>query len=236
MSPIAISILLCIGFYLFGSIPAAFIVAKWARGIDLRNYGSGNVGFTNLAASTSKWLAIPVLIFDLGKGALAVFAARWLGLSLTLQAVVGIFAVAGHNWPVFLKFNAGRGILTTVGVGLALVPKLGTALILLTFIGIPFHLIALTSLITIFCFPVLIWFSVVPPINLLIGNPLGGERLAMTLILFALWLLVPLRRMTVPRSSLAASISTGQLLLNRFLFDRDIRDRKAWVTRSMKKH
>lgn len=232
MSPVAIFILLCIGSYLCGSIPAAFLIAKWARGIDLRKYGSGNVGFSNLATSASIWLAIPVLVFDAGKGALAVFAAKWLGLPLPLQAVVGIFAVVGHNWPVFLKFSAGRGILTIVGVGIALVPKLGIVLVLLSFIGIPFRLLALTSLIAIFFLPVLTWFSTIPPFIWLIGNPLGGDRLVMTLIFFALWLLVPLRRLTIPRSPLAASISTGGLILNRLLYDRDIRDRKTWIRRN----
>ena len=54
-------------------------------------------------ATTSTWLGIPVLIFDLGKGALAVYAARWLGLPLYLQGIVGLAAILGHNWPVFLN-------------------------------------------------------------------------------------------------------------------------------------
>ena len=153
MPQIAVFSLLCIGAYLLGSIPAAYIVAKRARGIDLQKYGSGNVGFSNLAASTSKWLAVPVFIFDLGKGALAVFAAVWVGLPLPLQAVVGLFAVAGHNWPVFLKFNGGRGILTSVGVALVLFPRLAVVLVALSFLGIPFHLLSLTSLIATSLFP-----------------------------------------------------------------------------------
>jgi glycerol-3-phosphate acyltransferase PlsY len=224
--------LLCIGAYLLGSIPAAFIIAKWSRGIDLRKVGSGNVGFSNLAASTSKYLAVPVFIFDVGKGALAVFAARWAGLPLPLQAVVGICAIAGHNWPVFLKFNAGRGILTTVGVGVALIPKLGAALVLLSFVGIPFHLLALTSLIAVFLFPLLTYFSSAPVISWLVGTSFGGDRLPMVIILFGIWLLVPMRRLTAPRSSRAANVSTGQLLLTRFLFDRDIKDRKVWLHQS----
>ena len=57
--------LLILGAYLLGSIPAAYLVAKWARGIDLRQYGSGNVGSTNLMKQTSKRLGIPVIFFDL---------------------------------------------------------------------------------------------------------------------------------------------------------------------------
>jgi len=223
---------LLIGAYLFGSIPLAYLLPKWTRGIDLRKYGSGNVGFTNVAASTSKWLAVPVLIFDLSKGALAVFAAKWLGLSLPLQSLVGIAAVAGHNWPVFLNFNAGRGILTTVGVALALTPKAAVVLVLLSFTGIPFHLLSLTATICIFLLSVVTWFSTLPPFDWLIGISLGNQRLAMTLIFFTLWLLTPIRRISVPRSSLAKTVSTGSLIFNRFFFDRDIRDRKAWLTRT----
>lgn len=223
---------LLIGAYLFGSIPLAYLLPKWTRGIDLRKYGSGNVGFTNVAASTSKWLAIPVLIFDVGKGALAVFVARWLGFSLPLQGIVGIAAIAGHNWPVFLKFSAGRGLLTTVGVALAMLPKAAGVLILIALLGIPFHILSLTSLVCVFLGILIIWFSTVPPLDWLIGTSLGNDRLFMTLVFFALWLLMPIRRLTVPRSSLAKTVSTGSLIFNRFFFDRDIRDRKAWLTRT----
>jgi glycerol-3-phosphate acyltransferase PlsY len=218
--------------YLLGSIPAAYLVAKWAKGIDLRKYGSGNVGFTNLAASTSRWLAIPVLIFDLGKGTLAVYIAKWAGLPLYMQALVGVAAIAGHNWPVFLGFNAGRGVLTSIGVVFGLVPKLAPFLVVLSFVGIPFHLLPVTALICIFLLPVLTWFSNMPVVNWFFISPLGGERLAVTLVCFILWILVPVRRMTVPVSSVSKSVSRGELLFNLVFFDRDIRDRQAWLQRS----
>ena len=59
-------ILLILGAYLLGSVPAAYLVAKWSRGIDIRQYGSGNVGAANVLAIVSKRWAIPVTIFDLG--------------------------------------------------------------------------------------------------------------------------------------------------------------------------
>jgi len=218
--------------YLLGSIPTAYLVAKWARGIDLRKYGSGNVGFSNLAASTSRWFAIPVFIFDIGKGALAVYVAKWAGLPLYMQGLSGIAAVTGHNWPVFLNFNAGRGILTLVGVGLALEYKLAIFLVLLSFAGIPFHILATSALIAIFLSPVMVWFSTVPVINWFFNAPLGNEKLTMTLIFLGLWFILVIRRLTVPRSPLASSLSRYNLMINRFFLDRDIRNREEWLRRN----
>jgi acyl phosphate:glycerol-3-phosphate acyltransferase len=227
-----IFIALLIGAYLLGSIPLAYLIPKWTRGIDLRKFGSGNVGFTNVAASTSKWLALPVLIFDVGKGALAVFIVRWLGYSLPLQGIAGFAAITGHNWPVFLKFNAGRGLLTTIGVVVALVPKAGVVLTLIALLGIPFHILSLTSLVCVFLISLVSWFSTIPPFDWLIGTSLVNDRLSMALVFFAIWLLMSIRRLTAPYSSLANTVSTGQLIMNRLLFDRDIRDRKAWLNRT----
>jgi len=226
---------LFIGTYLLGSVPLAYFIAKWARGIDLRQHGSGNVGMTNLMATTSIWLGIPVLIFDLGKGALAVYAARWLGFPLYLQGVVGLAAIIGHNWPIFLKFNAGRGVLTTVGVALAIEPLLTVILVFLSFIGIPFHQLPITALFAIFLLPVTSWFSTAPVLNSLFTYPLGNERLAVTLVLLATFLLVPIRRLTVPLSPLAKTVSRCELMINRLLFDRDIRSREAWLRRNQAK-
>jgi len=220
-----------IGAYFFGSIPAAYLAAKWTKGIDLRKTGSGNVGFTNLAVNTSKWVAIPVLIFDVGKGALVVCVAKWLGLSLPLQGLVGIMAIIGHNWSIFLGFNAGRGLLTTIGVAIALLPKLSAALIILTLFGIPFHVLSTTAFLAIIVAAICVWVSYLPVLNWLTGN-LGGDRLVMGLIFLCLWLLTAVRRITAPGTPLSDTVSQVQLILNRLFLDRDIRDRKAWLQRT----
>ena len=109
-------ILLLVSAYLVGSVPTAYIVARWRRGIDIRQYGSGNVGASNLLRSSGKGLAILVTIVDLGKGILMVWAAQAAGLNIAQQVAVGLAAVIGHNWPVFLRFSGGRGLLTTLGI------------------------------------------------------------------------------------------------------------------------
>lgn len=228
-------VLLFIGAYLFGSIPLAYLITKWVRGIDLRKVGSGNVGMTNVMSTVSIGWGIPVLIFDLAKGILAVYAARWAGLPLYMQAIVGIGAVIGHNWPVFLKFNAGRGMLTTVGVAFAIEPYMTLILVVLAFAGIPFHQLPITAMISVLLVSVTTFFSNMPWLSPVFVNNFGDQREILAVMLFLMFLLTPIRRMTVPVSELGKKISRGQLLLNRFVFDRDIRDRKIWLSRDTNK-
>jgi glycerol-3-phosphate acyltransferase PlsY len=117
--------LLFVAAYLLGSIPAAYLVARWSRGIDIRRVGTHNVGASNVLRTTSKWLAAPVFLFDIGKGALMVWIARLTGLDVGMQAAVGFAAIVGHNWAVFLNFRGGRGIATSLGVITVLSPIIG---------------------------------------------------------------------------------------------------------------
>jgi glycerol-3-phosphate acyltransferase PlsY len=209
--------------YLLGSVPAAYLVAKWSRGIDIRQYGSGNVGASNIVRIVSKRWAIPVIIFDVGKGAVMVWAAQLLGLGINEQVTVGLAAIIGHNWPVFLRFNGGRGALTSLGVITILAPWLGLIVLVISFGLAPFHQMALgVCLSTIFA-PTAAWF---------LSQPLGvTEKIPITLGFAAIFLITTIRRLTAPRTSLSASVTPGQLIINRLLFDRDIRDREAWIKR-----
>ena len=216
-------VLLLVGGYLLGSVPAAYLAAKWSRGVDIRQHGSGNVGASNILATGSRWVSLAVIIFDLGKGMLPVYIASLLGLPLYQQAIIGLAAIAGHNWPVFLRFSGGRGLLTTVGVILVLAPWLALIVVAFAFAWTPFRQLSLGSLGALILLPILSWF---------LSEPLGMERaLALTLGFSAMLLIAVIRRLTAPRSSLTASVSTPELLLNRLLFDRDIRDREAWLRR-----
>jgi glycerol-3-phosphate acyltransferase PlsY len=218
-------ILLLVSAYLVGSIPTAYIAARWRRGIDIRQYGSGNVGASNLLRVSSRWLAIVVIIVDLGKGILMVWAAQAAGLALGQQVAVGLAAIIGHNWPVFLRFSGGRGILTTMGVAFTL-PLVNGPLV-------PWAFIISLALAAIFIFglhnlPVgtIAGMAALPLVSWLANDPL-----ALILGFLAMFLLVVIRRLTAPRTSLTASVSTGELLINRLLLDRDIRDKEAWIYR-----
>lgn len=216
-------IVLILAAYLLGSVPFAYLVVKWSRGIDLRQYGSGNVGASNVVAVASKRLAIPVIVFDLGKGAVMVWVAQLVGLSIAQQVTVGLAAIVGHNWSVFLRFGGGRGALTLAGVALYLVPWLALILLVVVFLFGLFRQMALGGILVIACFPTFSWF---------LDQPFGIEEpLPLTLGFSAMFLVTVIRRLTAPRTSVTASVPSGQLLVNRLLFDRDIRDRKAWIHR-----
>jgi len=214
--------LLIIAAYLLGSIPTAYLVAKWSRGIDIRQYGSGNIGATNLAALTSKLVASPVIIFDLGKGALMVGIAHLLGLGIVAEVTVGVATIIGHNWSVFLRFGGGRGLLTTVGVGfvLPLVNNMVPWVIMASLATDAIVLLITHSMPLGVCFAML----VLPSVSLGLGEPL--PFILGYLIIF---LILVVKRLAVPRTAIAESLSYKQLLVNRLLFDRDIRDRVIWL-------
>ncbi len=215
---------LILGAYLFGSIPAAYLAARLSRGIDIRQYGSGNVGASNLLKFTSKRVAIPVIIFDLGKGAMMVWVAQLIGLGIAQQVTAGLAVIIGHNWPVFLRFSGGRGNLTTLGVISILVPWLAPVVLVIAFSFVTFHQLALGAFLAMISAPIAVWFF---------GQPLGiADKLLLTLSFLAMFLIVVFRRLTAPRTSLTASVPPGQLIINRLLFDRDIRDREAWIHRA----
>jgi len=108
--------------YLLGSIPFAYITARLKKGIDIREVGSGNVRALNVCREVGPAFGLAVPAADLVKGVLAVFIARWLSLDLVWICVAGFAAVAGHNWPCFLRFRGGRGAVTIMGVLIPLVP------------------------------------------------------------------------------------------------------------------
>ncbi len=215
MSISAEFILFTIGSYLFGSVPSAYLAGKWFRGIDIRQYGTGNVGLGNLIEMTSKKAATPVIVFDFGKGMAMVWASRLLGMDVTQQVVIALAVVIGHNWPVFLRFNGGRGVLTALGMVLVLMPW-G----IIAFGAVAIFTLKLKSS----PLPVLGGIAVQPLISWALGEPL-----AITLGFVVLLVIIVVRRLTA--SKLTGETSKRQLLLYRLLYDRDIKDREEWVYR-----
>jgi acyl phosphate:glycerol-3-phosphate acyltransferase len=109
--------------YLAGSLPFGVWVTRWARGVDVREQGSGNIGATNVARVAGKKLGVLVLFLDAAKGALPVLLAlRMLPDSPRVHVAVGVAAFLGHCFPVWLKFRGGKGVATAAGVLLVLVP------------------------------------------------------------------------------------------------------------------
>ncbi len=205
-------------------MPTAYLIARWTRGIDIRQYGSGNVGAANVSAVISGRWTIPVTIFDLGKGMLVVYLARLTGLDVYQQVLIGIAAIIGHNWPIFLRFSGGRGILTTAGVIFGLAPWLALAITIVTLLFTPFRQLPLGALLVLATAPLCSWFHAQ---TFRIEQPLP-----ITLGCVIIFLLVVIRRLTVSRTKLSTLTPTRELVMNRLLFDRDIKDRKAWMERT----
>lgn len=95
--------------YLLGSIPFGLLVAWGFKRIDVRDFGSGRTGMTNVLRTVGVPAAALVLALDMGKGAVAIVVARLLGDSSGLEVVAALGAMAGHNWPVSIGFRGGRG-------------------------------------------------------------------------------------------------------------------------------
>lgn len=117
--------------YLIGSIPTAYIFGRVLRGIDIRNFGSGNVGATNAFRVLGKAPGITVLILDIIKGFITVlFLGNLISLKVPsdynplLRIILGISCILGHNWTIFLGFKGGKGVATTLGVLLGLSIKI----------------------------------------------------------------------------------------------------------------
>lgn len=116
--------LLIAGAYLVGSIPFAQVLAR-ANGVDLRLVGSGNVGAGNLTRTVGRWWGMAAAVLDGLKGLVPVLIARYgMGLGLGASGVVGLAAVAGHNWSVFMRGRSGRGLAPAGGLIVALDPIL----------------------------------------------------------------------------------------------------------------
>ncbi|UEG49128.1 glycerol-3-phosphate 1-O-acyltransferase PlsY [Ferruginibacter lapsinanis] len=115
--------------YLIGSIPTALIISKSFFGVDIRNYGSGNMGATNTFRVLGSKYGTIVMIFDIGKGMLAVALYNFLPHYLhndwdktNLMVGLGLASVLGHIFPIFAQFKGGKGVATLFGMILAVQP------------------------------------------------------------------------------------------------------------------
>jgi len=108
--------------YLVGSVPFGFLIARRRGGVDIRHVGSGNVGAANVLRSAGARAAGWTAAFDVAKGATAVLVAWAAGGSNPIAAAAGVAAVAGHVYPVWLRFQGGKGVATTFGVFVVLAP------------------------------------------------------------------------------------------------------------------
>jgi len=220
---IAIWIVLIICGYLLGSVPVALLAGK-TRGIDLRKQGTHQVGAGNLWRMTSRKLGLTVGLFDFGKGAVMMWMASWQGLDTGQQMVVGLAAVVGHNWPIFLRFHGGRGAATSLGI-VIFNPVLNNVSPWPTVIGVG-AVVVLTIIIRSSAVPVLIGAASLP-----VTTAIFNDKTAVVTAYLAMFLIIVIKRLTAQAVPEDIKTSRSQLILNRLLFDRDIRDKTAWIRR-----
>jgi glycerol-3-phosphate acyltransferase PlsY len=108
-------VLLAITAFIIGSIPIGLVIAK-SCGINLKQIGSGNIGATNVLRTTGKWPALLTLCGDILKGMIAVLIAIYFEAGIVYEGIIGICAILGHNFSIFLKFRGGKGVATSFGV------------------------------------------------------------------------------------------------------------------------
>jgi glycerol-3-phosphate acyltransferase PlsY len=133
--------------YLFGSISWSILLARVVKGVDIRTTGSGNAGTTNTLRLLGVKAAVAVFVLDLLKGMLPVLVAKLVSEDARLQVVAGLAAIAGHDWPIYHGLRGGRGVATSMGATIGMMPLLGP---LMPFIGgvilIPTRYVSLMSI------------------------------------------------------------------------------------------
>lgn len=164
--------------YLIGSISFSYLFGKMLKGIDIRQHGSGNAGATNTMRVLGVGPAVTVLLLDGLKGVAAVVIARLIAPDMAAPAVLaGIFAIIGHNWPIYFGFRGGKGIATTIGVmaTLSFWPALIAGVLAILVIAIT-RIVSLGSLLFALSLPIAIFAMDVP------DAPLIGSAAALVCV------------------------------------------------------
>ncbi|ACZ01053.1 glycerol-3-phosphate 1-O-acyltransferase PlsY [Streptobacillus moniliformis] len=151
-------IILTVLAYLLGSIPNALWIGKIFKNIDVREYGSGNVGSTNAARVLGWKLGLFTLLLDVLKGSIFVIVAKKLNLDDIYLVLIGMAAILGHSYSIYLGFKGGKAVATSLGVFIILVPKV-ILLLLIVFIVIVFitQYVSLSSITCAFLLPILVY-------------------------------------------------------------------------------
>ena len=225
---------LVIGGYFLGSVPFIYALGK-SQGVDLCYEGDRHVGGTHLFESVGRFVGVIGTLLDTAKGVIIAFVARGLNFDPWWVGLAAVALLAGQMWPIFLKFNGGRGNTVALGAAVVLIPKetiislvsplvglvlSGFALLFAPNVslkerggfkrphqgrGIPLGLLG-----TFFLLPLLCW---------VFAKPIG-----ITLAFAVIFILILIRRLTANlRQDLSRAPNKGKVLLNRFLYDRSYR-------------
>jgi glycerol-3-phosphate acyltransferase PlsY len=215
---IAAAVLLVVGGYLLGSIPAAYLAGRWLRGRDIRGYGSGTVSGSMVWEHVARWAVVPVGLFDMGKAALPAWLGLRLGLGMPTATAAGMAAVVGHNWPLYLHFTGGRGLGTFLGLLLVIFPWGFPWMLAFLALGWILGDSAPWALVSLVTLPILGYVLQGPGVLL----PAAGVMLLITLV----------KRLEANRRPLPAETEERRrVIVRRLLLDRDITSHVDWLRR-----
>lgn len=167
-------LLLTISSYLLGSVPSGFIIGALS-GVDVRNAGSGNIGATNVARLLGKRLGLLTLVADVAKGFVPVLLTEKLGMSDVGIALVAMAAFLGHLYPLFLRFQGGKGVATAFGALLGVAPPATLVLLVVFGIAVLFcRIVSLGSIAAALAAPFALWALDYSAVLVLMSAFLGG--------------------------------------------------------------
>jgi glycerol-3-phosphate acyltransferase PlsY len=165
-------VLILLADYLIGSLPFGYLLVRWKTGEDVRSLGSGNIGATNVLRTTGRLVATLTLLLDIAKGWFAVWLmARFGEATPAWLSAAALAVMAGHAYPVFLKFQGGKAVASFIGAFLYLTPApMVAALVLFVIVVAATRHISMGSIIAAGSLPVAAWFIEHPPAVVLIAT------------------------------------------------------------------
>lgn len=171
-----IPVLALVAAYLIGGIPFGYLIVRFKTGRDVRSLGSGNIGATNVLRTTGRAVAIITLLLDIAKGSFAVWLMGWASdQSPVWMSAAALAVMAGHAYPVFLKFHGGKAVASFIGAFLVLTPLPLLAVLLLFVIVVAVtRYISLGSIVAAGTFPFAVWLILHPPIAVVLSALIAG--------------------------------------------------------------
>jgi glycerol-3-phosphate acyltransferase PlsY len=202
--------------YALGAMPVAYLAGRLSAGVDLRRAGSGNVGASNVWQTAGRWLVVPVGLAQIGQGAAAVLIARATDGGDGIEVACAAACVIANNWNPLLRFTGGRGIGTTIGALIVLSPAALAAFAAIAVAGVGLRAVPQCVAGGLLATPV--------------AAAVAGDGVAVAGGCAVLAVLALIKRATANELPDPAA-ARPQVWLNRLYYDRDIRDRDAWVRR-----
>jgi glycerol-3-phosphate acyltransferase PlsY len=162
--------------YLIGAVPFGYLLVRFTTGKDVRSSGSGNIGATNVLRTTGRAAGVATLLLDIAKGYFAVFlAAKMTDDDPLWMSLAALAVMAGHAFPVFLKFQGGKAVASFIGAFLYLTPlPLAAVLVLFVITVAATTAISARSILMAGMFPLGVWLILHPPAPVLIAALIAG--------------------------------------------------------------